>query len=48
MCISVKQALNRTKDNAFLMNFIWLRLLEKEIARGVDTHITMDLPMFNQ
>lgn len=46
MTIAVKANLSRPTDNAFLMNFIWIRLLEKKISEGVDTYITMDMPDF--
>jgi hypothetical protein len=46
MCRNVKNNLNG-KNNEFLMNFIWVRLLEKKVTDGVDTFITMDLPSFS-
>jgi len=46
MCRNVKN--NMGKNNNFLMNFIWIRLLEKKITDGVQTTITMDLPKFDQ
>ena len=45
MCRNVKNNLNG-KSNDFLMNFIWVRLLEKKVTDGVDTFITMDMPSF--
>jgi hypothetical protein len=45
MCRNIKSNLNG-KANDFLMNFIWVRLLEKKVTDGVDTFITMDLPSF--
>jgi hypothetical protein len=45
MCRNVKSNLNG-KSNEFLMNFIWVRLLEKKVTEGVDTFITLDLPSF--
>ena len=48
MCRNVKNMLGRTNDNSFLMNFIWVRLLEKKIVDGIDTYINMDLPPFKQ
>ncbi len=46
MCRNVKSNLNG-KPNDFLMNFIWVRLLEKKVTEGVETFITMDLPSFS-
>jgi hypothetical protein len=46
MCRNIKSNLNG-KNNDFLMNFIWVRLLEKKVTDGVDTFITMDLPSFS-
>ena len=46
MCRNVKN--NLGKGNDFLMNFIWVRLLEKKIVDGVQTTITMELPEFDQ
>ncbi len=46
MCKNVKSSLGRS-NNDFLLNFIWVRLLEKKITDGVDTSITMELPEFD-
>ena len=46
MCKNVKSSLGRS-NNDFLLNFIWVRLLEKKIIDGVDTSITMELPEFD-
>jgi hypothetical protein len=45
MCRNVKNNIGKT-SNDFLMNFIWIRLLEKKIEDGVDTTISMELPEF--
>ena len=45
MCSNVRRSLGKSND--FLMNFIWVRLLEKKITDGVDTTVTMELPEFN-
>ena len=46
MCSNVRRSLGKSND--FLLNFIWVRLLEKKITDGVDTTVTMELPEFNQ
>ena len=47
MCRNVKANLSRSTDNTFLMNFIWVRLLERKITDGIDTYITLDEPSFS-
>jgi hypothetical protein len=45
MCRNVKNLLGKS-SNDFLMDFIWVRLLEKKIVDGVQTTVTMELPEF--
>lgn len=46
MVRNVKGNLSRT-DNQFLLDFVWIRLLEKKITEGTTTQITMDMPSFS-
>ena len=46
MCRNVKNNMGKN-SNDFLMDFIWIRLLEKKIVDGVDTTISMELPEFS-
>jgi hypothetical protein len=45
MCTNIKSIMG-VSSTAFLLSFIWTRLLENKILKGIQAFITMALPTF--